>query len=413
MASDSAPTQTEQQGKRVRFEEANSTSPKLKKAQPTSPKTAATSTLSSFSEALQHDLGSIFLNLGKQWIDIIAKYRSKTNQLMKMANDEEFIPRSARIEFEFYVSKPVENSDEFTTIKGDTDALIINFRKALKSQIMKVMRLEISNLEKEANDFFVNAVATVARATLIHSHSPVSNLHTIVSTIMESHHDSILDETGMTYEQFCELYKNNNSLQQFPLPIAVDDDNLGEEALLLATQRRTAESVPTRINLIATLVTPIITLLSREKEIEAVVSLKKLLHIDQQEKANSDTQARMDVEHSIDHQLVNELIVKTTAESTKNLRSEIGQLKKQLNDLNGGKNERRGPKGGASSTKNKTTKKQRRNKRGDNSRRSASPSRPPPRKKSNNNNAQRADKQGRDTQQRRSKGRKSQGRRKK
>ena len=58
----------------------------------------------------------------------------------------------------------------------------------------------------------------------------------------------------------------------------------------------------------------------------------------------------MDLEDSVDKELLDELIQKTTEKKTKDLRSEIGQLKKLINDLKA-KNYPRGPASGASTKK--------------------------------------------------------------
>ena len=55
-----------------------------------------------------------------------------------MDDDSEFIPRSARmVNFGFRVTKVVENSLEFLAIKADTDTLVLEFKLALKQQVMK------------------------------------------------------------------------------------------------------------------------------------------------------------------------------------------------------------------------------------------------------------------------------------
>ena len=55
-----------------------------------------------------------------------------------MDDDSEFIPRSARmVNFGFRVTKVVENSPEFLAIKADIDTLVLEFKLALKQQVMK------------------------------------------------------------------------------------------------------------------------------------------------------------------------------------------------------------------------------------------------------------------------------------
>ena len=75
------------------------------------------------------------------------------------------------------------------------------------------------------------------------------------------------------------------------------------------------------------MITPLNELISREKNIEATITLKKLLTSDDQEKANSETQTRLDAETSIDHQLVSKLIAKTTSEKHNRSVLILGSLK--------------------------------------------------------------------------------------
>ena len=75
------------------------------------------------------------MSLGETWIDLIARYRQKSNQVIKMSSDEDFIPRSARIaDFKFFVPKEVETSEEFNAIKEATDNIVTTFKKDLKKR---------------------------------------------------------------------------------------------------------------------------------------------------------------------------------------------------------------------------------------------------------------------------------------
>ena len=57
----------------------------------------------------------------------------------------------------------------------------------------------------------------------------------------------------------------------------------------------------------------------------------------------------------MDKELIEEMINKATENKTKALRSELGQLKKLIVDMNNGVKERRGLTGGASTLSNKST----------------------------------------------------------
>ena len=347
--------------KRVRFSEEPSSLPSAlsTKSSKLSPKTVALSSLRSFTATLQPNLKPIFTNLGEEWLDIVSRHRTKMLQVMKMMNDEDFIPRSARtVNFTFHVPKSVEDLAEFTEIKEETEAIVLKYRKDLKSQILKAMKLEIEQLETRAKILFIKATNMIIKATLISTSAPLTTIHPIAATIMEYNHAKILENVGITLDEFNEAYKSEHAIATYPPVFAPVEDQTTEAY----DAERIKQSFPSKTNIIATLVTPLDRLLEREKEIEIDISLKKLNAEEEQGKSNEDTQQRMDTEVSVDKELISELISKATAEKTKSIRSELGQLKKMVRELKNPssnsetKKEKRGrkPQGGASSKKKNT-----------------------------------------------------------
>ena len=355
MAEDTAPTTSAQARKRVRSEETRNDAPKSATTKNLSPKALALSSISRFSETLQHDLGTIFKQLGTEWIDIITKYRSKLDQADKMLEDDDYIPHSVpAVDFKFFVPKEMEDNAEFTIIKEETAATILEFRKTLKRQILKSMRVEIALLEQRAKKHFLHAVTTVTKATLISTRANVATIHRVVNTIMEFNHETILDETGITYDEFCAAYKLAHALNSFPLED--NPDPTSDTTPEAHHQQRVLDAFPSKTNILATLITPVTILISREKEVEVEISLKKLLTIGNLDKSCEETQTRMDLEGNVDTELLKEMINKATVDKTKTLRSELGQLKKLVKDM-GSKKEGRGQPGGASKNTKKSSKK--------------------------------------------------------
>ena len=74
MAEETAPTTSVNANKRVRFDNIKDDAPKKTTTKAKSPKALALDSIGSFSEMLQPDLGTIFKNLGTEWVDIIVKY---------------------------------------------------------------------------------------------------------------------------------------------------------------------------------------------------------------------------------------------------------------------------------------------------------------------------------------------------
>ena len=59
----------------------------------------------------------------------------KKKQLNRFNKDQYLIPKSDRINFKFHVSQESEHSEEFSSLKEETDRIITNLRKSLKEQV--------------------------------------------------------------------------------------------------------------------------------------------------------------------------------------------------------------------------------------------------------------------------------------
>ena len=152
MTSEIATSVMNSTNKRVRFEEPTSNttihSPSTKdQSTNQSPKGVALTLVRTFVKSLRKHLSPIVLKAAESHIDKLHKLLTKVRQLKKMDDDEDFIPRSARlVEFNFRTSKMVEDSPEFQTVKADTIILVKEFRFALKVKIMDTLRIEIALL---------------------------------------------------------------------------------------------------------------------------------------------------------------------------------------------------------------------------------------------------------------------------
>ena len=89
-------------------------------------------------------------------MDLLHKFSTKCRQHAKMENDDDFIPRSARLmNFEFMVSKQVECSEEFLGVKVETEALVKEFRLNLKGKIIEILKMcrRYSTLFRTSSNF--------------------------------------------------------------------------------------------------------------------------------------------------------------------------------------------------------------------------------------------------------------------
>ena len=84
-----------------------------------------------------------------------------------MEDDTTFIPRSARIEFQFHMNKSTEERHEFTAIREETEVHVNTFRTTLKLQIIKATRLEIIVMEDQIRLEIFKAIRIAVEAFLV------------------------------------------------------------------------------------------------------------------------------------------------------------------------------------------------------------------------------------------------------
>ena len=154
MTSETASDAMKNTNKRVRTEEPTSALQGLPSTTHVStnqsPKGCALTSVSTFAVTLRRHLSPIVKKAAESHIDLLHKLITKMNQFTKMDDDSDFIPRSARmVNFDFRVTKKVENSPEFLAIQADTNTLVQEFRQALKQKIKQTLKIEIDLLRTE------------------------------------------------------------------------------------------------------------------------------------------------------------------------------------------------------------------------------------------------------------------------
>ena len=295
-------------------------------------------------------------------------WMTKLRQHKKMEDDAEFIPRSARTNFEFRVNKEVEDCPEFVAINAETTDIINDFQMSLKQQIMKVLDIEVKLLQSHMYTNLVKQINYVVQAILVSEGKAVSP-HLIVSTFMHHHQEEFLDQTTMELEEFNEKYKEVHALARYPLPINAplidEEENMTDETRPDdAARSRYAIQLQQDAQLCynavyATIVIPVRSYAERCETIEIDISLKKLSTTAKLEDSATATKKRLGLEPTADPDLVKDLIRDQVSSDTQKISAELGQLKRQIALLtkSGGqqpKNGGRSLKGGASTQKQVT-----------------------------------------------------------
>ena len=349
MTSETAPNAMTNANKRVRIEAPTSIindPPSTLRVSSTnqSPKGCALTSVSTFVVTLRRHLSPIVKKAAESHMDLLHKLMSKMIQYEKMDDDSDFIPRSARlVNFEFRVTKKVENSPEFLAIQADTDTLVQEFRQALKQKIRQTLKIEIDLLRTEFYEHLCTSFHLVVQAFLITEQAALDP-HKVVSTMTHYYFKDMWDQLDLELEEFYKVYKTTHALETFPFPIDdlapatedealdMDEENNREEA---STTRLT--SIKAKTLIVGAFANPVLAYFTRIEEIKVDISLKKLHTSNTLEEATDATATRLDAEVSVNNDLLEDIIQKKVAARTKNLLSEIGQLKKQMATLNKGK----------------------------------------------------------------------------
>ena len=154
--------------------------------EPKAPKALAIAFVKSHSASLQPQVGSILERLGTQHLNLLSKHHQKTVQITKMEQNKDFIPRSARIEFSFHMTKEAMESPDFQTLQTNTEAKIQEFRHFLKRQIIDATKLEETVLLHQIQDDFIHALRHVIHTFLTANSVPITptNLQATIKTII-------------------------------------------------------------------------------------------------------------------------------------------------------------------------------------------------------------------------------------
>ena len=191
------------------------------------PKGTALLSVRNYAATLRKHLAPIITTAGETNIALMHNCMTKFKQHKNMEDDAEFIPRSARlVNFEFRVSKEVEDSPEFVDINAETTGLMNDFKINLKHQITKVLEIEINFLQSHLYTNLMKQIYHVVQAILVSEGKAVSP-HLIVSTFMHYHQEEFLAQTNIDLQEFNTKYKEVHALTRYPLPIntpLIDDE---------------------------------------------------------------------------------------------------------------------------------------------------------------------------------------------
>ena len=100
------------------------------------------------------------------------------------------------------------------------DQIITKCLKSLKEKVKKAVKLEIALLEQEIKDNYIEVIGLIPGGFVINA-SYNTKTNTVISVLMDSYHERLLNRTRMDLTQFNEAYKSKHFLATFPPALPV------------------------------------------------------------------------------------------------------------------------------------------------------------------------------------------------
>jgi hypothetical protein len=115
----------------------------------TSHRTIAEHLVATLATSLHQQLAPIINSLGQEHIALLNKREQKQKAIQRLIDNEEALPRSARLHFSLTVSKRIESNPEYINLRDEANKIINKCSKDLKTIIIKTAQLELLAIDAD------------------------------------------------------------------------------------------------------------------------------------------------------------------------------------------------------------------------------------------------------------------------
>ena len=317
--------------------------------------------------SLHPNIANILLTLGLAHLSLQAKLHIKLINIKRMEDDDEYIPRSAKIEFRFALSKKAEETPEFITLQKDTTTLVKTIRNQLKAKIIAAAKIEAKVIRDTLVRDFAKAVRLTTNLFLTTDRIASEHLDKTVNTLLEVHHGTVLKYITADLETFRTLYTEEAGIETLPNPIHFNTSATEQPAaasrhftqpLSQPPPPAAAEDAPIQqlipnIHRVieAVFVASWSIYLDATKHKEITLCLKQLQLDLEQGGTTAKVAFNLDNEAAASMPQLQELVRKETAERTKSLEQQVKSLQQSIKHLTPAKKQPRGQTNSASKKK--------------------------------------------------------------
>jgi len=163
----------------------------------------------------------LLLSTTSKFNALTSRLRQQEQTLLNMS-EEAYVPRSARITFNLKASESVMEKTDYTTLTDTMDSALATFKKAAKTAICAVAKLEIENTKQQIAKTFTSTAQQLARLLLLQK-DPETELSNIIlaALALETHGATVTKYSCMSL---------NDALTMLYLPKTYNGLNASEQA---------------------------------------------------------------------------------------------------------------------------------------------------------------------------------------
>ena len=189
------------------------------------PKTLAIAFLKANTASLHPTIATILERLGTDLVVLLSKCNNKQLQVERMESDLDFIPRSARMEFVFHLSKQAKETMEFSSLLQETETLLSACRLQLKNKVLAATKIEIKIGMSNIIEAMAKAFRLAVQAFMIFEQTKDVDIDILTRKIVSMHADTLLKHAGCTGPEFDLIFLKLNKEADDDEVIDVDADD--------------------------------------------------------------------------------------------------------------------------------------------------------------------------------------------
>jgi hypothetical protein len=152
-----------------------------------SPLRAAEDFIKSHIESLREGIAPLCLKKGNKFLSLHHQFFTKANTVIRMEQDDDYVPISARVDFKVKALKEAEELPEFIELQNETKTLIKTHQQSLKLLIIKSCTIEEDYLDNTLNKHPAESIHALVSLFLVVQEVSTYRTDAVAFAILKDH----------------------------------------------------------------------------------------------------------------------------------------------------------------------------------------------------------------------------------